>query len=195
MTYYIETENDSKEFDDEDAWHDMIDLLNEQGVKFSAKSDETNGTETFNPTPDGGQAEAEPVEPADLPQPSELTSDPLEVIRANSDHFTDQIKGKTVINRQGYAVLAERFNISVIANPVTLPSETDQTYAEFRATAETRDGVTYSGFGSAHVDRDDDPTLLAELAETRAMKRSCAWATGVGMTAVSELTNTLEESA
>ena len=54
-------------------------------------------------------------------------------------------------------------------------------------------GAEYSGFGSAHIDRmdGDDPHLLAELAETRAMKRACAWATGVGITAYSEMTGEL----
>jgi hypothetical protein len=133
--------------------------------------------------------DAEPTQNDEVPQPSQLTSDPLDVISRNADQFTDTIKGTVTINRQGYAVLAERFSISVEAEPVTLPSETGFEYAEFRATATTEDGATYTGFGSAHVDRQDgdDQYLLAELAETRAMKRSCAWATGVGMTAVSEL--------
>ena len=140
------------------------------------------------PTEDNEQ----PQTPAEaVPQPSQLTSDPLDVISKNSEHFTDEIKGQTVINRQGYAVLAERFDISVTAEPVTLPSETDFAYAEFRAVAVTEDHKEYSGFGSAHIDRGDDATLLAELAETRAMKRATAWATGVGMTAVSELENKL----
>jgi hypothetical protein len=108
-------------------------------------------------------------------------------------HFVDTIQGVPTINRKGYAVLAEHFGISVTAEPVTLPGETDFEYAEFQATATTHDGQEYSGFGSAHVDRmdGDDPYLLAELAETRAMKRATAWATGVGMTAFSEMSNSL----
>lgn len=145
---------------------------------------------------DGGvevvESDTEDVEQANaIPQPSQLTSDPLDVISKNSDHFTDTIRGQVVINRQGYAVLAERFDISVKAEPVTLPSETDFEYAEFQAVATTDGGNEYTGFGSASVDREDDATLLAELAETRAMKRATAWATGVGMTAVSELQNEL----
>jgi len=80
-----------------------------------------------------------------------------------------------------------------LKSSVTLPGETDFEYAEFKAVATTQDGQEYSGFGSAHVDRmdGDDPYLLAELAETRAMKRATAWATGVGMTAYSEMSNSL----
>jgi hypothetical protein len=78
---------------------------------------------------------------------------------------------------------------------VTLASETDNEYAEFRAVATTEDGQEYSGFGSAHVERQDgdDPYLLNELAETRAMKRATAWATGVGMTAIEEMRGVLNE--
>jgi len=108
-------------------------------------------------------------------------------------HFVDQIQGVPTINRKGYAVLAEHFNVSVTAEPITLPSETDFEYAEFRAVATTEDGQEYSGFGSAHINRQDgdDPHLLAELAETRAMKRATAWATGVGITAYTEMSNSL----
>lgn len=108
------------------------------------------------------------------------------------EHFVDMIDGVPAINRKGYAVLAEHYNISVKAEPVTIPSETGFEYAEFTAVARTPDGEEYSGFGSAHVDRGDDKTLLGELAETRALKRSIAWATGIGMTAVSELQGTLD---
>ena len=120
----------------------------------------------------------------------DITTDPLSVMPG---HFVDTIQGVPTINRKGYAVLAEHFGVSVKAEPITLPSETDFEYAEFRAVATTEEGAEYSGFGSAHIDRmdGDDPHLLAELAETRAMKRACAWATGVGITAYTEMTNSL----
>jgi hypothetical protein len=120
----------------------------------------------------------------------DIATDPLSVM---PKHFVDQIQGVPTINRKGYAVLAEHFNVSVTAEPITLPSETDFEYAEFRAVATTEDGQEYSGFGSAHINRQDgdDPHLLAELAETRAMKRATAWATGVGITAYTEMSNSL----
>lgn len=124
----------------------------------------------------------------DLPdeKPSNVDQDPIEWV---PDHFIDEIQGVPTLNRKAYCVLAERYGISVTAEPVTLPSETDFEYAEFRAIATTEDGHEYSGFGSAHVNRQDgdDPHLLAELAETRALKRAASWATGVGMTAVEEM--------
>ena len=120
----------------------------------------------------------------------DITTDPLSVMPG---HFVDTIQGVPTINRKGYAVLAEHFGVSVKAEPVTLPSETDFEYAEFRAVATTEEGAEYSGFGSAHIDRmdGDDPHLLGELAETRALKRATAWATGVGITAYTEMTNSL----
>ena len=150
-------------------------------------------------SPDGGEVPV-PEEPPQQPKPTEtavadvqnkdISEDPLNVMPG---HFVDTIQGVPTINRKGYAVLAEHYGISVTAEPVTLPSETDFEYAEFRAVATTEDGTEYSGFGSAHVDRQDgdDPHLLAELAETRAMKRATAWATGVGITAKSEMENSL----
>jgi len=167
---------------------------------------ETDGG-TANPTTDvaeelaeetGEPKEAFEAEEKEIPELDELESvtekdlaeDPLSVMPS---HFVDTIQGVPTINRKGYAVLAEHFGISVTAEPVTLPGETDFEYAEFQAVATTHDGQEYSGFGSAHVDRmdGDDPYLLAELAETRAMKRATAWATGVGMSAFSEMSNSL----
>jgi hypothetical protein len=123
-------------------------------------------------------------------QDKDISDDPLSVMPT---HFVDRIQGTPVINRKGYAVLAEHYGIEVVAEPVTLPGATDFEYAEFRAVATTDDGTEYSGFGSAHVDRQDgdDPYLLAELAETRAMKRAVSWATGIGMTAKVEMEGSL----
>ena len=155
---------------------------------------------------DGGSQDVEVVdhtEPTEEPKPTQPDSDALDDVQ-NKDlgtdplsvmpgHFVDTIQGVPTINRKGYAVLAEHFGVSVTAEPVTLPSETGFEYAEFKAKAVTKDGQEYSGFGSAHVERGDgdDPHLLAELAETRAMKRATAWATGVGVTAMSEMKNSL----
>jgi len=123
---------------------------------------------------------------AELPDDPSVADDPVDWLPA---HFIDTIQGVPTVNRKGYAVIASKYDVSVTAEPVTLPSETEFEYAEFRATATTADGQTYSGFGSAHVDRKDgdDKHLLGELAETRAMKRATAWATGVGLTAVEEM--------
>lgn len=136
-------------------------------------------------TPVETEENAVPVEEqTQIPDAPAVDEDPINWM---PDHFTDVIDGVQVINRKGYAVLAEHYDISVIAEPVTIPSESDWEYAEFRATATTPDGEEYAGYGSAHVDRGDDKTLLGELAETRACKRSISWATGVGMVAVSEM--------
>ena len=67
----------------------------------------------------------------------DITTDPLSVMPG---HFVDTIQGVPTINRKGYAVLAEHFGVSVKADPVTLPSETDFEYAEFRAVATTGGG-------------------------------------------------------
>lgn len=145
---------------------------------------------------DGGTTEATPVESEAITadqvpdEPPAIDQDPVSWL---PEHFVDDIQGVPTVNRKGYAVIASKYDVSVTAEPVTLPSDSDFEYAEFKAVAVTDDGKEYSGFGSAHVDRQDgdDPHLLAELAETRAMKRATAWATGVGMTAASEMMNDL----
>ena len=153
------------------------------------------GTEVVEEQPTPEQMENDPdiitsVEDLDE-KPASIDEDPIDWVPS---HFVDDIQGVPTINRKGYCVLAERYGVSVKAEPVTLPSETDFEYAEFRAVAETEDGQEYTGFGSAHVDRQDgdDPHLLGELAETRALKRATAWATGIGMTAIEELQGGLE---
>ena len=140
---------------------------------------------------------AKVTEDTDLPErdlqeetkPS-ITDDPLDFVPG---HFVDNIQGTPTINRKGYAVLAVQQGVSVTSEPVTLASETDFEYAEFKAVATNAEGKEYSGFGSAHVDRQDgdDKHLLNELAETRAMKRATAWATGIGVTAIEEMKNEL----
>jgi len=152
-------------------------------VEINSKATD-GGTNVETPTHDPR------TEDLDAVSDKALAEDPLSVMPS---HFVDTIQGVPTINRKGYAVLAEHFGISVTAEPVTLPGETDFEYAEFHAKAVTQDGTEYTGFGSAHINRmdGDDQYLLAELAETRAMKRACAWATGVGMTAFEEMNNSL----
>lgn len=161
----------------EDAQEDMQELGVDVELLPPGKTDGGKTTVVEEP------AEVEPQADVQLDKKS-ITDDPMQWLPS---HFIDEIQGVPAINRKGYAVLAEHCNISVKAEAITLPSETDLEYAEFQAVATTPDGTEYTGHGSAHVDRDDDPTLLAELAETRAMKRATAWATGVGMTAVEEM--------
>jgi len=192
MTFRVIAENGNTRdvetlSDAEDVAADM------EGLGMTCRIEQVDESEP--PETDGGevQSASDPTTPdAELANVDnkDLAEDPLSVMPS---HFVDTIQGVPTINRKGYAVLAEHFGISVTAEPVTLPGETDFEYAEFQATATTHDGQEYSGFGSAHVDRmdGDDPYLLAELAETRAMKRATAWATGVGMTAFSEMSNSL----
>lgn len=143
--------------------------------------------------PEVHEQESSDPEPGTYDVPEEKPAVDEDPVSWLPDHFIDNIQGTPTVNRMGYAVIAAQYGVSVRADPVTLPSETEFEFAEFKAVATTADGEEYTGFGSAHVERQDgdDPFLLAELAETRAMKRATAWATGVGMTAASELMNDL----
>jgi len=186
MSYQIKTEDKTREFEGRDEFETMQDLLDDQGVEY--ETSEPNST-----APDGGAQTPEVVED-EPPQPTEediettpsVEDDPVDWL---PDHFIDHIQGVPTVNRKGYEAIASKYDVSVTAEPVVRASETDFEYAEFQATAYTPDGTEYSGFVSAHVNRDngDSPYLLNELAETRALKRAVSWATGIGLTAVEEL--------
>jgi len=208
MTVTIKTQDNEREFESKnDDFEDMKELLDQQNVDYEIE----NGDSVRGATPvdvdenseRGGQADSNDVRVADttegtkshetavnaseqLPQEPSVSDDPVDWL---PDHFIDHIQGVPTVNRKGYAVIASKYNFSVTADPVIRASESDHEFAEFKAIAVTEDGQEYSGFGSAHVNRDngDSAYLLNELAETRAMKRAVSWATGIGMTAIEEL--------
>jgi hypothetical protein len=126
---------------------------------------------------------ADPAAAADLPDRS-VADDPLTWMPGD---FVDEIDGTPAVNRKGFEVLSHFYDISVSADLQVAPDETGHEYARVKATAETDDGRACEAFGSAHVDRGDDETLLLELADTRARKRALSIATGVGAVAVAEL--------
>jgi len=170
-----QTESDSKASESDDKA--------EQENKSNGTDSKTNSAEAVAETPTV----------ADVPQAKPaVDEDPVDWM---PEHFVDTIQGVPTVNRKGYAVIAAKYNVSVTAEPVVTAGETDFEYAEFKATAKTEEGQTYSGYGSAHVKRGDGDGkyLLNELAETRAMKRATAWATGIGMTAASELMGSLDK--
>jgi hypothetical protein len=138
--------------------------------------------EVSEPSPEPATTTAEAAQ-HDLPERS-VSDDPLTWVPGE---FVDEIDGTQAINRKGFEVLAHFYDISVSADLEVPPEDTDHEYCRVKATAETPDGRTCEAYGSAHVDRDDDATLLLEMADTRARKRALSIATGVGAVAVSEL--------
>jgi hypothetical protein len=124
----------------------------------------------------------------DLPERS-VADDPLTWMPGD---FVDEIDGTPAVNRKGFEVLSHFYDISVSAELQVAPDENGHEYARVKATATTDDGRTCEAFGSAHVDRGDDETLLLEMADTRARKRALSIATGVGAVAVAELKNEVD---
>jgi hypothetical protein len=137
---------------------------------------------------DADPTPADADEVADLPERS-VADDPLTWMPG---HFIDEIDGTPSVNRKGFEVLSHFYDISVSAELQVTPEETDHEYARVKATATTPDGRTCEAFGSAHVDRGDDATLLLEMAGTRARKRALSIATGTGAVAVEELRNEVD---
>lgn len=132
-------------------------------------------------------AENKPTHPdtdmQDLPERS-VADDPLTWIPGE---FIDTIDGSQAINRKGFEVLAHFYDVDVFSDLEVAPEDTGHEYCRVKATAVTDDGRQCEAYGSAHIDRDDDATLLLEMADTRARKRALSIATGVGAVAVEEL--------
>lgn len=113
-----------------------------------------------------------------------VDTDPLDWVPGD---FVDTIEGQQAINRKGFEVICQHYGISIETELVESPTESDWDSCIHKATAVTQDGVEYTAYGSAHVDRGDDKTLLIEMSDTRSYKRAASRATGIGMVAVEEL--------
>jgi hypothetical protein len=181
--------------DAEDARADLLALGATPEDMEIVPPTETDGSGAVEPeVVDDEQADAQPVETPDDNTPDTLgersvADDPIAWMPGE---FVDQIDGTEAINRKGFEVLAHFYDVSVTADLQTAPEQTDHEFCRVKATAETADGRTVQAFGSAHVDRGDDPWLLVEMAGTRARKRAISVATGAGAVAVEELKNELD---
>lgn len=113
-----------------------------------------------------------------------VDTDPLDWVPGD---FVDTIEGQQAINRKGFEVICQHYGISIETELVESPTATGWESCIHKATAVTDDGVEYTAYGSAHVDRGDDKTLLIEMSDTRSYKRAASRATGIGMVAVEEL--------
>lgn len=138
------------------------------------------------PNPDTEPATAEQAR--ELPERS-VADDPLTWMPGE---YIDEIDGTMAINRKGFEVLSWYYDVEVHADIQVPPEDTGFEFCRVKATATTPDGRECQAFGSAHVDRGDDPWLLLEMADTRARKRALSIATGVGAVAVAELKNEVE---
>jgi len=155
---------------------------------------ETDGSGAVEPAVvDGDGGDAQPVEtPDNTPDTLDNRSVADDPIAWMPGEFVDVIDGTEAINRKGFEVLAHFYDVDVTADLQTAPEETGHEFCRVKATAQTADGRTVEAFGSAHVDRGDDPWLLVEMAGTRARKRALSVATGAGAVAVEELKNELD---
>jgi len=156
---------------------------------------ETDGSGAVEPeVVESGEVDGQPDEAPDSRTPDGLDNRSVadDPIAWMPGEFIDVIDGTEAINRKGFEVLAHFYDVSVTADLQMPPERTDHEYCRVKATAETADGRTVEAFGSAHVDRGDDPWLLVEMAGTRARKRAISVATGAGAVAVEELKNELD---
>ena len=118
-----------------------------------------------------------------------LGTDPLSILPG---HMIDEIKGQPAINKRGYAMIAERYGVSVKSYIESYPWENDDNRCVARAVAVTEDGDEYQDFATAKEEDGDMSEQLIELASTRALKRVTGWATGLGIVSYQELAGELE---
>lgn len=153
----------------------------------SADSGEPSAKPSTAPDPTSEELPAE--------MPDSVRTDPLDIIPG---YMIDEVEGQPTINKRGYAVIANRFDIVVQSEAITTAGETDHEYAEFKATAwKKEDGPEcgYTGHATARAseDRRGMADNLNEMAETRAMKRAVAWASGTGILAWEELAGYVDD--
>ena len=168
----------------------LCEECSEENVHVAVQPDES----AVEPTANGGSAPDEAVEELPAEMPDSVRTDPLDVV---PEYMITEVDGQPTINKRGYAAIAHRFDIVVRSEAITTAGETDHEYAEFKATAWKKgDGPEqgYTGHATARVseDRSGIENNLNEMAETRAMKRAVAWASGVGLLAWEEMVEYLD---
>lgn len=134
---------------------------------------------------------SEVVEAIETVKEGGLDTDPLNVLPA---FMVDTIQGAQAVNKRGYAMIAERYDIEVSTEMVQSPWDNDEGRVVCKATAVTDDDKTYTAYGTACESDGDDSKNLIELADTRSQKRAVQWASGFGIVGYQELTGQLEEA-
>ena len=153
---------------------------------------ETDGGDVPTPEPAEFDTPDAPDTDSGLDQLGEsLGQDPLEILPG---HMIDQIQGQPAINKRGYAMIAERYGVSVKSYIESYPWDNDEGRCVARAVAVTDEGKEYQDFATARADDGDMPEQLVELASTRALKRVTGWATGLGIVSYQELASELEDT-
>ena len=199
------TYHDYAEYDADDSGTDTIvecamcgepvDVASQNAASGSGRKPVHKKCPTDEPQGDPGTPAADAAAP-DTPDADDaldqlgesLEDDPLNIL---PEHMKDSIQGQPAVNKRGYAMIAERYGIAVSARIISMPWDNEEGRAVAHATAETEDGKTYSGHGTACADDGDMEDQLIELAETRALKRAVSWASGTGIVAYEELSDQL----
>lgn len=153
---------------------------------------EDEHAERIKPAPavDDVHTSQEALDAIDGVKDSGIDTDPLGVL---PDFMVDSIKGAQAVNKRGYAMIAERYEIEVSTEMVQSPWDNEDGRVVCKATATTDDGKTYNAYGTACKSDGDDSANLIELADTRSQKRAIQWASGYGIVGYQELTGQLED--
>lgn len=188
----------------EETKADMVSLgANPEDIEIIAPKASDGGTESVEAEPVADTTVEEETEPQPAQEQEilteaneaidqlgeELGTDPLSILPS---HMIDEISGQPAINKRGYAMIAERYGIETTADVVEYPWDNPENRCVAKATAVTEDGKTYTGWATASVEDGDMSEQIIELAETRSLKRSISWASGVGIVSYQEMMSELE---
>lgn len=205
MSYTIETDDKTEEYDSKEEWQTMQDLLDDQGVEYTASEPESKATDGGSTTPEDENnpvladevqlpeeeyeamheavAQAEQEHQPDV-LPSGGLDDPLETLPEWMKTEVDRHGGDLDLNKRGCQVIANYLELDVKPEPVKRAHDTDFEYAVFEAIV-YRDGAEIArAEAEAHIDESNVQKWdLNRMAETRAKKRATKWATGGGIEA------------
>jgi hypothetical protein len=125
-----------------------------------------------------------------LPTSGRIADDPLDTLPGwmiTEVSYSDRGDTTTTVNKRGCQVIANYLGLDYETTPEVAAHETDFEYATYKAVVRKPNGNTYTGYGSARADGDDQPESagwkLDMMASTRAYKRAVKGATGGGIEA------------
>lgn len=209
-TYKIHRDGETKTFEDEQQFEDTVDLLEQNGVDFDVETEPdgaipvADGDEEIQTVngevvehSENGASKPDTVDAEDTKNAMDVAtqslSDPLETLPGwmkTEVSYSDRGDSSTTINKRGCEVIANFLNLEPSFEVITSAEETEFEYAYHSCTVETDDGKTFTGYGTARADGEDqgesEGWKVEMMAQTRAYKRAVKFATGDGIEAFVE---------
>jgi len=195
MTYKIKTEDKTREFEDREEFQTMQDLLDDQRVDYETSTPDNTqsnptaldgGTQTPEVVDDPNAVEAEETHVTESVAPEQLSKDPIGFLERIDQDFTNTIKGKPAISKQGFRFIQREFQITTESEVVQWSE--DPLGCVVWAKAELDNGYSAEAHGEGYqFESDVSNNEFVRYADTRAKNRAISDLTSAGALAVSEL--------